>query len=165
MLSLSLSLSITHTHKHTLCPCQSLLFSFSQSLSLSLSLPPPPPPPPCQRPRRSIRYSDRSKTNARGRNPTLSTASQSCLARVDRLPSHLRPCLTRPNSISPQKSQKWGDLYEWTNSRWGRICSSSMVAWAAHTRAHAHTHARTHARTNTHTRKHTHTNTHTRTSQ
>ena len=27
-------------------------------------------------------------------------------------PSHFNPCLTRPKSISPQKSQKCGDLYE-----------------------------------------------------
>jgi len=41
------------------------------------------------------------------------------------IPSHLSPCLTRPNSISPQKSQKCGDRYEWTCRSWGRISSSS----------------------------------------
>ena len=45
-------------------------------------------------------------------------------------PSHLRPCFTKPNSISPQKSQKWGDLYEWTWRTWGRIWSSSIVVLA-----------------------------------
>ena len=45
-------------------------------------------------------------------------------------PSHLRPCFTKPNSISPQKSQKCGDLYECTWRTWGRICSSSIVVLA-----------------------------------
>lgn len=47
------------------------------------------------------------------------------------VPSHLRPCRTRPHSISPQWSQKAGARYEWTNRQWGRIWKSSTVAEAA----------------------------------
>lgn len=45
-------------------------------------------------------------------------------------PSHLSPCLTSPNSISPQWSQKAGARYECTLSAWGRIWKSSKVAAA-----------------------------------
>lgn len=45
-------------------------------------------------------------------------------------PSHLSPCLTSPNSISPQWSQKAGARYECTLSAWGRIWKSSNVAAA-----------------------------------
>lgn len=45
-------------------------------------------------------------------------------------PSHLSPCLTRPNSISPQWSQKAGARYECTLRAWGRIWKSSNVAAA-----------------------------------
>lgn len=46
-------------------------------------------------------------------------------------PSHFSPCFTSPHSISPQKSQKCGDLYEWTRRSWGRISSSSGSVSAA----------------------------------
>lgn len=45
-------------------------------------------------------------------------------------PSHLSPCLTSPNNISPQWSQKAGARYECTLSAWGRIWKSSKVAAA-----------------------------------
>ena len=41
------------------------------------------------------------------------------------LHSHFNPWRTRPKSISPQKSQKAGDLYECTFSWCGRICTPS----------------------------------------
>lgn len=45
-------------------------------------------------------------------------------------PSHLSPCRTNPNSISPQWSQKAGARYECTFRAWGRIWKSSDVAAA-----------------------------------
>lgn len=45
-------------------------------------------------------------------------------------PSHLSPCLTSPNSISPQWSQKAGARYECTLSACGRIWKSSDFAAA-----------------------------------
>ncbi len=47
------------------------------------------------------------------------------------LHSHFNPWRTRPKSISPQKSQKAGDLYECTFSWCGRICTPSWGMLAA----------------------------------
>ena len=49
-----------------------------------------------------------------------------CIAIYYAIPSHLSPCRTIPNSSSPQKSQKVGDLQECTKRECGRITSSSF---------------------------------------
>ena len=48
------------------------------------------------------------------------------------LPSHLRPCRTKPKSISAQKSQNVGTLYECTTRAWGlRGTSSPLISGTA----------------------------------
>ena len=47
----------------------------------------------------------------------------------DNLPSHLRPWRTKPKSISPQKSQNVGALYEWTFRLWGFNVGISDVGY------------------------------------
>ena len=53
-----------------------------------------------------------------------------CKTSQQHLPWHFSPCLTRPKSISPQKSQNVGVLYECTNSVCGCTTSRSLCGVA-----------------------------------